>query len=89
MFRSYAVALLIITPLMMLLIGSLRGGLASMLPNLGPIILVLGFVGWGGLHFDLFTLLIGSIAIGLAVDDTIHFMHNYSNISTPVLGSAR
>ncbi len=76
-FRSYAVALLIITPLMMLLIGSLRGGLASMVPNLGPIILVLGFVGWWGLHFDLFTLLIGSIAIGLAVDDTIHFMHNF------------
>jgi multidrug efflux pump subunit AcrB len=46
-------------------------------PNLGPIILVLGFVGWRGIHFDLFTLLIGGIAIGLAVDDTIHFMHNF------------
>ena len=77
MFASYTLALLIITPLMMLLIGSLRGGLASMLPNLVPILLVLGLIGWTGMDFDLFTLMIGSIAIGLAVDDTIHFMHNF------------
>lgn len=77
MFTSYALALAIITPMMMLLIGTLRGGLVSMVPNLAPIILVLGVMGWGGIDFDLFTLLIGSIAIGLAVDDTIHFMHNF------------
>jgi predicted RND superfamily exporter protein len=34
-------------------------------------------MGWLGMPLDLFTMLIGSIAIGLAVDDTIHFMHNY------------
>ncbi len=77
MVTSYTLALLIITPLMMILIGSLRGGLASMVPNLAPIVLVLGLIGWAGIDFDLFTLLIGSIAIGLAVDDTIHFMHNF------------
>jgi len=77
MFRSYAIALLIITPLMMALIGTLRGGLVSMIPNLAPIVLVLGLMGWTGIDFDLFTLMIGSIAIGLAVDDTIHFMHNF------------
>jgi len=77
MFSSYTLALIIITPLMMLLIGSLRGGLASMIPNLAPILLVLGLMGWTGIQMDLFTLLIGSIAIGLAVDDTIHFMHNF------------
>jgi predicted RND superfamily exporter protein len=48
-----------------------------MIPNLTPIILTLGVMGWLGLPLDLFTMLIGSIAIGLAVDDTIHFMHNY------------
>jgi len=37
----------------------------------------LGFMGWAGIPLDLFTLLIGSIAIGLAVDDTIHFMHHF------------
>ena len=34
-------------------------------------------MGWLGVPLGLFTMLIGSIAIGLAVDDTIHFMHNY------------
>ena len=75
--RSYILALLLITPLMMLLIGSLRRGLVSMVPNLLPILLTLGMMGWVGIPLDIFTLLIGCIAIGLAVDDTIHFIHSY------------
>jgi len=77
MVRSYALALLIITPLMVLLLGNLRTGLLSMVPNLVPILLTLGLMGWLGLTLDLFGLLVGGIAIGLAVDDTIHFMHNF------------
>lgn len=48
-----------------------------MIPNLFPIILTLGLMGWLEINLDMFTLLIGSIAIGLAVDDTIHFFHNF------------
>jgi predicted RND superfamily exporter protein len=73
--RSYIIALLIITPLMFLLLGTLRTGAAAMVPNLAPIIITLGVMGWGAIPVDVFTLLLGSIAIGLAVDDTIHFMH--------------
>jgi predicted RND superfamily exporter protein len=77
MAESYAIAAGVITLMMILLIGNLRIGLVAMIPNLTPIILTLGLIGWFGLPLDLFTILIGSIAIGLAVDDTIHFMHNY------------
>jgi predicted RND superfamily exporter protein len=77
MIRSYLIALALITPLMFLLLGNLRGGTAAMVPNLAPIVVTLGFMGWAGIPLDLFTLLIGSIAIGLAVDDTIHFMHHF------------
>jgi len=77
MAQSYIIAGVVITLMMILLIGNIRIGLMSMLPNLTPIILTLGLMGWLGLPLDLFTMLIGSIAIGLAVDDTIHFMHNY------------
>ena len=77
MIRSYGIALLIITPLMYLLLGNFRSGTAAMVPNIAPIIVTLGFMGWTGIPLDVFTLLIGSIAIGLAVDDTIHFMHNF------------
>jgi len=77
MAESYIIAAVVITLMMILLIGNVRIGLVSMVPNLTPIILTLGLMGWLGLPLDLFTMLIGSIAIGLAVDDTIHFMHNY------------
>jgi predicted RND superfamily exporter protein len=73
--RSYLIALAIITPLMFLVLGTVRTGVAAMVPNLAPIILILGLMGWAGIALDSFTMLIGSIAIGLAVDDTIHFMH--------------
>lgn len=75
--RSYVWALLIITVLMILLIGRLRIGLLSMIPNLAPILLTLGMMGFLSIPMDLFTMMVGSIAIGLAVDDTIHFMHNF------------
>ena len=77
MAKSYIIAFLVITPLMVILIGRLWIGLLSMIPNLAPILLTLGIMGWLGVRLDMFTLLIGSIAIGLAVDDTIHFMHGF------------
>jgi len=48
-----------------------------MIPNLAPILLMLGVIGVLNLPMDLFTMMVASIAIGLAVDDTIHFMHNF------------
>jgi predicted RND superfamily exporter protein len=75
---SYSIAAVVIALLMILMLGSVRIGLLSMLPNLYPIVFTLGMMGWLGLPLDMFTLLIGGIAIGLAVDDTIHFFHNYS-----------
>ena len=75
--RSYAYALAVITVLMILLIGRVRIGMLSMIPNLVPILLTLGLMGAFSIPMDLFTMMVGSIAIGLAVDDTIHFMHNF------------
>lgn len=77
MAKSYIIALSIITVLMMVLIGRVRIGMLSMVPNLVPIMVILGIMGWLGISFDLSTILIGSITIGIVVDDTIHFMHNF------------
>ncbi|MBW2650207.1 MAG: MMPL family transporter [Deltaproteobacteria bacterium] len=77
MSKSYIYALIVITILMIILIGRVRIGLLSMVPNLAPIIVTLGIMGWLKIPMDLFTMLVGNIAIGLAVDDTIHFMHNF------------
>ena len=75
--KSYTYALIVITLLMIILIGRVRIGLLSMVPNLAPIIVTLGIIGWFKIPMNLFTMLVGNIAIGLAVDDTIHFMHNF------------
>ncbi|MEM7409838.1 MAG: efflux RND transporter permease subunit [Myxococcota bacterium] len=75
--RTYALAFLVITPLMMLLIGSLRSGLVSMVPNLLPILLTLGLMPRIDAPLDIFTMMFGCIAIGLAVDDTLHMIHGY------------
>jgi len=77
MARSYVFALGVITPLMILLIGSFRRGLVAMIPNLIPIYLCLAFMGYFDVPLDAGTLLIGGVIIGLAVDDTIHFMHRF------------
>ena len=75
--ESYLIAITAITALMALLIGNLRIGILAMLPNLAPIAITMGLMWVLGLPLNLFTMLVGSIAIGLAVDDTIHFMHNF------------
>ncbi|MCH2172031.1 efflux RND transporter permease subunit [Myxococcota bacterium] len=77
MARAYLLALVVITPVMMLLLGNARVGLIAMIPNLYPIILTLGLMGWLGVPLEMFSMLIGSIALGLAVDDTVHFMHGF------------
>ena len=77
MARSYGLALLLITPLMALLIGSLRSGLVSMVPNLLPIAMTLALMSVTGISIDMFTLMVGCVAIGLAVDDTIHLIAGF------------
>ena len=79
MVKSYTIAGVIITILMILMLGSFRIGVLSMIPNLAPIIITLGVMGWVGIKLDMSNMLLGTVAIGLAVDDTIHFFHNFRN----------
>jgi len=74
---SYIFAFGIIAIMMILLIGEVKLGLISMLPNLTPILFGIAVMEVYSVPLDMFTILIGAIAIGLAVDDTIHFMHNF------------
>ncbi len=75
--QSYTLALAVITPLMVFLLGGFRRGLIAMIPNLIPIWFSLGLAGFLGLPLNMSTMLVGSMVIGVAVDDTIHFMHQY------------
>ena len=54
-----------------------RGGLVAMVPNVFPIILVFGIIGFLGIRVDIGSMMTASVAMGIAVDDTIHFMNWY------------
>ena len=75
---SYVVAFVLIAIMMMLLLGSVRIGLISMVPNILPIVMTLGFMSMVNMPLDMFTMLVGAIVIGLSVDDTVHFFHNFA-----------
>lgn len=73
---SFAVSLLIIGVLMMLVFGSIRLGLIGLIPNIMPAITVGGLMGWLGYPLDMMTATIMPMILGLAVDDTIHFINH-------------
>lgn len=77
--QSYLIAFIVISIMMMIMLKSIKLGLLSMIPNLFPIFFILSVMVIFGLALDLFTMLIGAIVIGIAVDDTVHFMHNFRN----------
>ncbi len=60
-----------------LLFRSLSLAIIALLPNLLPAAMVLGIMGWIGMPLDLMTITIASITIGIAVDDTIHYIHRF------------
>lgn len=77
MIRSFLIALSAITVLMVWMLGDLRLGLIAMVPNLLPLVAVLAFMVAMGIGVDMSNLLVASIGIGIAVDDTIHFLHHF------------
>ena len=74
---SYIIALIVISLMMVFMVGSFKFGSLCMIPNVLPIVIILGCMGLGGVALDMSALMIGSIAIGLVVDDTLHFMYNF------------
>lgn len=77
--RGFSLAFVVITIMMCILFRSIKVGLLSMIPNLSPVILTLGIMGWTGIPLDYVKLMIGCIAIGIAVDDTIHLVTRFQH----------
>lgn len=74
--KSITLAATIIMLLMTFIFG-LKGGLVSIIPNIFPIVFLLGLMGYAGFRLDIATAIIASIAIGIVVDDTIHYFSHY------------
>jgi hypothetical protein len=76
--KSIFLGLFLIFCIMFLMFLSAKVGLIALVPNCFPIIMNFGIMGWLGIPLSTSTSLVASIAIGLAVDDTIHYLHRYN-----------
>ncbi|MCB0400639.1 MAG: MMPL family transporter [Flavobacteriales bacterium] len=74
---SLVLAIILIASLMSVLFSSVRMVLVSLVPNLLPLITTAGIMGYLGIPIKPSTILIFSIAFGISVDDTIHFLAKY------------
>ena len=72
--RSFLVAFIIITLMLWGLLKSFKLALFSMIPNFTPICVGLGIMSALGIPLDPGTVMIGGLALGIVVDDTVHFL---------------
>ena len=73
--KSFFTALTIITILLALVFASFSTGLIGLIPNLTPVIAIGGIMGYFDFQLDMMTMIIMPMLLGIAVDDTIHFIN--------------
>ncbi|NQU22180.1 MAG: MMPL family transporter [Candidatus Nealsonbacteria bacterium] len=77
LFTSLKWAFVLIAIVMIVVLRSPLAGLVSMIPNIFPVVVIFGAMGWMGILIDVGTMMTASVALGVAVDDTIHFLTWY------------
>jgi predicted RND superfamily exporter protein len=77
--QTLGVVILALMVMFMILFRSLKIALIAIFPNLLSIGVVLGVMGWLDIPLDMMTITIASISVGIAVDDTIHYIHRFGN----------
>jgi predicted RND superfamily exporter protein len=80
LFRNFLLAFAVITPILIIALRSLAIGLLAMLPNLFPAVLLFGGLGFIGYPVDLAIAMTACIALGIAVDDTTHFLVRFRDL---------
>jgi len=74
---SFGFAVVVISVLMFAFLRDVRLSVISLVPNLLPVTLTLGTMGWFEIPLDLGTVLFASIVLGICIDDTIHFLYHF------------
>ncbi len=75
--KTLGFVFLAILLLFIIIFRSLAQSIVAIIPNLVSALIILGFIGLIGLPLDFMTITVASIAIGIAVDDTIHYTHRF------------
>lgn len=76
---TFGMVIVIISIILLVVFGSFKAGLISLAPNLFPAILTFGLMGIFNIPLDFTSVLVAPIIVGIAVDDTIHFLTHYRN----------
>jgi predicted RND superfamily exporter protein len=72
--NSFFMAFGLIAVTMILMLGGIVRGLIAMIPNIFPCVIVFGAMGWLGHSVDMGSMMTASVAMGIAIDGTLHFM---------------
>jgi predicted RND superfamily exporter protein len=76
MVQSLGASVAVIAFLFLLAFRSIWLTLGGMVANVTPVLLTVGLMGWVGIPVDVATVMVGSVAFGVAVDDTFHYLHH-------------
>jgi predicted RND superfamily exporter protein len=75
--KTFALSIAAIFLIMSLAFRSFSLGLAAMVPNAAPILMVIGLMGWLGLDINIATAMMASVSMGLSVDFSIHYLYRF------------
>lgn len=75
--KTIGVVLLILLIMFMVLFRSVSVSLVALVANTAPVGVIFGFLGWFAIPLDMMTITIAAISIGIAVDNTIHYIHRF------------
>jgi hypothetical protein len=74
---TLGITMALLSAMFLVLLRSWRLALIAIVPNVFPVAVVLGAMGWMGLPLDMMTITIAAIGVGIAVDDTIHYLNRF------------
>ena len=71
---SFSTAFVTVFAVIFVIFRSVRFGMLAIAPNVFPVIVVLGIMGWMGISMNIATVMVASVALGIVDDDTIHWV---------------
>ncbi|TWT51183.1 MMPL family protein [Rubripirellula amarantea] len=89
LFWSFVTAFGVIAVVMVVMLRSVIGGLIAMLPNLFPTVALFGMMGLIRLPLDIGSVMSASVALGIAVDDTVHLLSRFGSRRARGIGQIR
>ena len=77
--NSFVAAFVTVAIVMMVLLRSVIGGCLAMIPNAMPTLVTFGFLGLSNTPLDIGAVMTASLALGIAVDDTVHLLSRFAS----------